>query len=78
MREHVEEAPAGPCDESTPVLALIGSEPDTWGPLPEALLAGRLENVKHLERGTVQDSGHFIHMERPAEAAALILGFLER
>ena len=61
-----------------PVLALIGSEPDTWGPLPEALLAGRLENVKHLERETVQDSGHFIHMERPAEAAALILGFLER
>jgi pimeloyl-ACP methyl ester carboxylesterase len=61
-----------------PVLALIGSEPDTWGPLPEPLLAGRLENVKSLERATVQGCGHFVHMEQPAATAELILGFLER
>jgi pimeloyl-ACP methyl ester carboxylesterase len=61
-----------------PLLALIGSDQDTWGPLPEELLAGRLENVKHLERATVQGSGHFIHMQQPAAAAELILAFLER
>ncbi len=61
-----------------PLLALIGSEPDTWGPLPESILAGRLENVKHLQRATVQGCGHFIHMQRPAAAARLMLEFLER
>jgi len=61
-----------------PILALIGSNPDEWGPLPEPMLAGRLENVKNLERATVQDCGHFIHMQQPAAAAELILGFLDR
>lgn len=61
-----------------PTLALIGSLPDTWGPLPEAILAKRLANVPHLERATVKGCGHFIHMEEPAAAAVLMLEFLER
>ncbi len=61
-----------------PMLAVIGSELDTWGPLPEPILAERLSNVKQLERATVEGTGHFVHMEKPKETAALLLEFLER
>ena len=60
-----------------PMLAVIGSEPDTWGPLTEALLAERLSHVPVLTRATVQDAGHFMHIEKPRETAELILDFLE-
>ncbi len=61
-----------------PLLAVIGSEHDTWGPLPEPLLRERLRFVPRLERATVQDAGHFIHMERPRETAELLLAWLDR
>lgn len=60
-----------------PLLAVIGSEPDIWGPLPEDILQARLQHVLDLERAVVDGSGHFIHMEKPAEAARLALDFLE-
>jgi pimeloyl-ACP methyl ester carboxylesterase len=60
-----------------PLLAVIGSEPDTWGPLPEDILNARLQHVPKLERAVVDQSGHFIHMEKPAQAARLALDFLE-
>ena len=60
-----------------PMLAVIGSEPDTWGPLPEAMLAERLSNVPVLTRATVQGAGHFMHIEKPRETAELVLRFLE-
>ena len=59
-----------------PLLAVIGSEPDSWGPLPESLLEERLAHVRLLERATVQGAGHFIHMERPLETAELLLRWL--
>lgn len=61
----------------SPLLAVIGSEQDTWGPLPEAILAERLAVVPKLQRGVVQDAGHFMHIEQPERTAALILDFLE-
>jgi len=61
-----------------PLLAVVGSEPDSWGPLPESLLQERLGHVPRLERVTVQGAGHFVHMERPAETAELVLGWLAR
>jgi pimeloyl-ACP methyl ester carboxylesterase len=61
-----------------PLLALIGSEPDTWGPLPEVVLAERLANVPQLSRATVPGAGHFVHMEEPAQTAEVLLAFLER
>jgi pimeloyl-ACP methyl ester carboxylesterase len=59
-----------------PMLAVIGSEPDTWGPLPEPLLAQRLANVPVLSRATVRGAGHFMHIEKPRETARLVLDFL--
>jgi pimeloyl-ACP methyl ester carboxylesterase len=41
------------------------------------MLSRRLEYVERLERATVEGAGHFVHMERPAETAALILDFLD-
>jgi pimeloyl-ACP methyl ester carboxylesterase len=59
-----------------PMLAIIGSEHDTWGPLPERILAERLAGVRHLERCTIPGAGHFVHIERPAETAHAVLAFL--
>lgn len=61
-----------------PLLAVIGSVADTWGPLPEDILAERLAGVQQLERATVEGSGHFIHMEKPRETAALVRDFVAR
>ena len=59
-----------------PMLAIVGSEADTWGPLPEPILCERLAHVQHLERRTVSGAGHFVHMEQPAATATLIEDFL--
>jgi pimeloyl-ACP methyl ester carboxylesterase len=59
-----------------PMLAMVGSVPDAWGPLPEPVLRERLAYVPHVERVTIEGAGHFVHMERPAEAADAILDFL--
>jgi pimeloyl-ACP methyl ester carboxylesterase len=57
---------------------VIGSVADTWGPLPEAILSERLSGVKQLERATIGGTGHFVHMEKPAETAHLVLDFVKR
>jgi pimeloyl-ACP methyl ester carboxylesterase len=59
-----------------PLLAIIGSEDDTWGPLPAPMLAKRLSGVRQLERVTIHGAGHFVHIERPIETAAAICDFL--
>jgi pimeloyl-ACP methyl ester carboxylesterase len=59
-----------------PMLAVIGSEPDSWGPLPEPLLSSRLSHVPQLERAVVQDAGHFVHIEQPEATARIILDYL--
>jgi pimeloyl-ACP methyl ester carboxylesterase len=61
-----------------PVLAVIGSEPDTWGPIPEPMRRERLGHLRRVEHAVVEGAGHFTHMERPRETAELVLGFLER
>jgi len=60
-----------------PVLAIVGSERDTWGPLPEPLLGDRLRVFRDLKRATIRGAGHFVHMEQPVETARVILEFLE-
>jgi pimeloyl-ACP methyl ester carboxylesterase len=60
-----------------PMLAVIGSEPDTWGPLPETVLGPRLAHVPRLTRATIAGAGHFVHMEEPAATAALLLDWLD-
>lgn len=62
----------------TTMLAVTGSVDDQWGPLPENILAPRLEYVPRLERASIEGSGHFLHMEQPAAVGELILDFLER
>jgi pimeloyl-ACP methyl ester carboxylesterase len=59
-----------------PMLALVGSQADTWGPLPEDILAPRLAGVPDLVRVTIRGAGHFVHVERPVETADAILDFL--
>jgi pimeloyl-ACP methyl ester carboxylesterase len=59
-----------------PMLAVTGSEPDTWGPLPPAILAPRLARIADVTHRTVTGAGHFMHIERPAETARLVLDFL--
>lgn len=60
-----------------PLLAVVGSERDTWGPLPEPVLRDRLAGVRDLKRVTVRGAGHFVHMEQPGETARVILDYLE-
>ena len=61
-----------------PLLAVVGSVADTWGPLPEAILSERLAGVRDLERAVVEGAGHFIHMEAPQATAQLVLDFVDR
>lgn len=61
-----------------PMLAIIGREKDTWGPLPESVLAERLGLLRSVERASIADAGHFMHMEAPGETARVILDWLER
>src|SRR5262245_48732406 len=61
-----------------PMLAVIGAEPDTWGPLPEAVIGPRLAHIPRVERATVGGAGHFVHMEQPRATADLLLAWLER
>ena len=63
---------------AAPMLAIAGSEDDTWGPLPESILAPRLAGVRRLQRVRIGGAGHFVHMERPRETAEAILDFLDR
>jgi pimeloyl-ACP methyl ester carboxylesterase len=60
-----------------PVLALWGDQPDTWG-LPDPWRSERLGFVPVLETAAVAGAGHFLHIEKPAESAALVLDFLGR
>ena len=60
-----------------PLLAIVGSEQDTWGPMPEAIVGPRLAGVRRLTRRTIAGAGHFVHIERPRETADAILDFLE-
>jgi pimeloyl-ACP methyl ester carboxylesterase len=60
-----------------PLLAVIGSENDTWGPMPESIVAPRLAGVARLQRVTVDGAGHFVHIERPRETANALLDYLE-
>jgi pimeloyl-ACP methyl ester carboxylesterase len=60
-----------------PMLAVVGSENDTWGPLPDAIIGPRLNGVPRLQRATVAGAGHFIHIEQPGETADLLLDYLE-
>lgn len=59
-----------------PLLAITGSEHDTWGPLPEEILGPRLAGVPRLERVTIAGAGHFVHVERPRETARVVLDYL--
>jgi pimeloyl-ACP methyl ester carboxylesterase len=59
-----------------PVLALIASEDDTWGPIDNELLDERLGAAPCVERARVANAGHFPHMEQPVETARLVLDYL--
>jgi len=62
----------------TPMLAVTGSERDTWGPLPESVIGPRLAHVRRLERARITGAGHFVHMEQPEATAAVLLDYLDR
>lgn len=60
---------------SAPILGILGTEEERmgWGTQPE-------EVEPFLPRGSrlevIQDTGHFVHIERPREVAQLVLDFL--
>lgn len=62
---------------TAPLLAVVGTEDDTWGPLPETIIGPRLAGVRHLTRAAIDGAGHFVHIERPRETAALLLDWLD-
>ncbi len=63
---------------SMPMLAIIGSEEDTWGPLPPAILEERLSRIPNLIRYTVPGAGHFVHIEQPHATADVVMDFLRQ
>jgi pimeloyl-ACP methyl ester carboxylesterase len=61
----------------TPMLAVAGTEADTWGPLPDAMLRTRLEFAPEVTLAKVEGAGHFVHMEQPEATARLLLDFMD-
>lgn len=59
-----------------PLLAIEGTEDDTWGPMPESIVGPRLARAADVSRARIAGAGHFVHMERPRETAVAILDFL--
>jgi len=59
-----------------PLLAIEGTEDDTWGPMDDAIVAPRLARAPDVTRCRVAGAGHFVHMEKPRETAAAILDFI--
>ncbi len=62
---------------SVPLLAITGTERDTWGPLPDAVLEPRLAGLRDHDHVRIDGAGHFVHMEKPAETAAAILDYFD-
>lgn len=63
---------------TVPMLAIVGSEKDTWGPLPEDLLSERLSHVPTLRRETIMGAGHFVHIEQPRATADVVVDYLSQ
>ena len=61
-----------------PMLAVIGGEQDTWGPLPESIIGPRLASIANVERASIPDAGHFVHMEQPDAFLDLFDGWVEK
>jgi pimeloyl-ACP methyl ester carboxylesterase len=59
-----------------PLLAVVGAEPDFYGPASDAQLDERLAYVRDAVRVRVPGAGHFVHMEQPQACARVILDFL--
>jgi pimeloyl-ACP methyl ester carboxylesterase len=59
-----------------PMLAIVGTEPDFFGPASDAQLDERLAHVKDVARVRVPGTGHFVHMEQPEQTARLVLDFV--
>ena len=60
-----------------PLLGITGSEPDAWR-IPDQIVVQRLSTVRDARHVVVNGAGHFVHMERPGETAALLFDFLPR
>lgn len=63
---------------SVPMLAIVGSVPDTWGPLPEPLFRERIGRVKNVATQVIDGVGHFVHIEKPVETSEAVVEFLGR
>ncbi|MDG1399896.1 MAG: alpha/beta hydrolase, partial [Candidatus Binatia bacterium] len=61
-----------------PMLAVIGEEQDTWGPLPESVIGPRLDAIPDVTRASIPKSGHFVHMEEPDAFLDLVESWVER
>ena len=58
---------------STPVLLLTGAADRKFSELARVLVA-RLSDAVHVE---IPDAGHAVHLERPREVSAAVLGYLQ-
>ncbi len=59
-----------------PTLGVLGTVPDAWGPLDEGLVRERVSQIGDFELVRIEGTGHFVHMEQPAETARVLLDFL--
>jgi pimeloyl-ACP methyl ester carboxylesterase len=60
-----------------PVLALTGSEHDTWSDLSADDIAQRLAVMRDARHHVVSGAGHYLHLEQPEAVMAYIRSFIE-
>lgn len=60
-----------------PVLVVRGGAEDMWT-FPEDEVADRVAHLRDLELHTVDDAGHYLHLERPGQVLGHVRSFIER
>lgn len=60
-----------------PLLVLTGAEEDTWSDLTDDQVARRLSHFKDVRHHTIDDAGHYVHIEQPDAVLAHLGAFLD-
>ncbi len=60
-----------------PTLVLTGAADDMWSEMSAAEVASRVALIDDAQHGAIDDAGHYLHLEQPAEVFNAVSRFLD-